>query len=103
MNRRQNVQRSALAAKAAANACSIRGQVVDLTFDTLSDAQAARDSKRAASALDPDFKRVMESRVRKTEAAKSNLEWLLDRYLIEISPRKKSAKTDQYRIGKLKK
>lgn len=43
------------------------------TFDTLPEARAFRDSKKAASVLDPDFKRVLESRIKKTEAASSNL------------------------------
>ena len=78
------------------------GHVVAETFDTLHEARAFRDSKKAASALDLDFKRVLESRIKKTEAASSNLGWLLDRYEAEVTPTKKSAVSESYRIGKLK-
>lgn len=80
----------------------IGGKKIDLTFDSRAEAEAVRASKKAAAALDPDFKRVMENRVRKIEAAKSNLGWLLDKYLVEFTSKKKSAKTEAYRIGKLK-
>lgn len=80
----------------------IGGHTIVETFDTLPEARAFRDSKKAASVLDPDFKRVLESRIKKTEAASSSLGWLLDRYEAEVTPAKKSAVSEKYRIGKLK-
>lgn len=80
----------------------IGGHTIVETFDTLPEARAFRDSKKAASVLDPDFKRVLESRIKKTEAASSSLGWLLDRYEAEVTPAKKSAVSEKYRIGKLR-
>ncbi|WP_202943201.1 integrase [Thiobacillus denitrificans] len=78
------------------------GHAVVETFDTLPEARAFRDSKKAASVIDPDFKRVLESRIKKTEAASSSLGWLLNRYEAEVTSGKKSATSERYRIGKLK-
>lgn len=80
----------------------VGGHTIVETFDTLPEARAFRDSKKAASVLDPDFKRVLESRIKKTEAASSSLSWLLDRYESEVTATKKSAVSEKYRIGKLK-
>ncbi|NDP47152.1 MAG: site-specific integrase [Sulfuriferula multivorans] len=78
------------------------GTTVLETFITLAEARAFRDGKKSASVLDPDFKRVLESRIKKTEAANSSLRWLLDKYEIEVTPGKKSATSELYRIGKVK-
>jgi integrase len=80
----------------------IGGNTICETFDTLPEARAFRDSKKAASVLDPDFKRVLESRIKKTEAASSSLSWLLGRYETEVTTAKKSAASEKFRIGKLK-
>ncbi|MDP2265924.1 MAG: site-specific integrase, partial [Thiobacillus sp.] len=80
----------------------VGGHTIVETFDALPEARAFRDSKKASSALDPDFKRVLESRIKKTEAANSNLGLLLDRYKDEVTSIKKSAVSERYRIGKLK-
>jgi len=42
------------------------GHVLTQTFDSLEEARAYRDSKKASHALDPDLKRVLDSRVAKT-------------------------------------
>lgn len=79
----------------------VGGHKISQVCDTLEEARAFRDSKRAASSLDPDFKRVLESRVRKSEANSYTLAKLLNNYKMEITPRKKSAVSESYRIGKV--
>lgn len=79
----------------------VGGHKISQVCDTLEEARAFRDSKKAASSLDPDFKRVLESRVRKSEAVSYTLGKLLEKYKREITPRKKSATSEGYRIGKV--
>lgn len=74
------------------------GHSIIETFDSLSEARSFRDLKRVAKALDPDFKRVLESRVKKKESAQFTLYSALDRYLKEITPRKKGADREADRI-----
>lgn len=79
----------------------VGGHKISQVCDTLEEARAFRDSKRAASSLDPDFKRVLESRVKKSVANSYTLGKLLDKYRLEVTPRKKSAVSESYRIGKV--
>lgn len=76
----------------------ISGHNIIETFDTLDEARAFRDLKRVAKALDPDFKRVLESRVKKKEADQFTLASALKRYLDEVTPRKKGADRERDRI-----
>lgn len=80
----------------------VGGNTIAETFNTLQEARAFRDAKRAAVVLDPDYRKILENRVRKTEAAAATLEKLLDRYEAEETVKKKSASSEKYRIGKLK-
>lgn len=79
----------------------VGGHKISQVCDTLEEARAFRDSKRVANSLDPDYKRVLESRVKKSEAVSYTLGKLLEKYKREITPRKKSATSEGYRIGKV--
>lgn len=72
------------------------------TFDTLEEARAFRDLKRVAKAIDPDFKRVVESRISQKEVSKFTLSAALDRYVAEVTPRKKGASREIDRINRWK-
>lgn len=72
------------------------------TFDTLAEARAYRNSKRAALALDPDAQRVLESRIKRHEVKAATLSKMLDRYKEEVSAKKKSADTEAHKIAKIK-
>lgn len=78
------------------------GHRITETFDTLNEARAFRDTKSVAKALDPDFKKVVASRVKKQEAASFTLSKALDRYSKEVTARKKGVSEENYKIGKLK-
>jgi integrase len=78
------------------------GHRITETFDTLNEARAFRDTKSVAKALDPDFKKVVASRVKKKEAASFTLAKALDRYSKEVTALKKGASEENYKIGKLK-
>ncbi len=80
---------------------SIGGFPVSGTFDTLAEARAFRDSKRAAVALDPDAKRVLESRVKKSEVRAMSLSKALERYENEVTPTKKGAEVEKSYIRKI--
>lgn len=80
----------------------VGGQKISETFRSLGEARAFRDTKLAASALDPDFKKVLASRVSKREATSASLGSLLDRYKDEITTTKKGAVPEGHRIAKLK-
>ncbi|TCV85867.1 site-specific integrase [Sulfurirhabdus autotrophica] len=80
----------------------VNGHRVTETFDTILEARAFRDSKNVAKALDPDFKRVVASRIKKQEAASFTISKALDRYLREVTVLKKGAAEEKYKIGKLK-
>lgn len=79
----------------------IGGHKISQVCDTLEEARAFRDTKRAASTLDPDFKRVLESRVKKSQAVSYTLGKLLVKYKREVTAHKKSATSEAYRIGKV--
>lgn len=80
----------------------VSGHRITETFDTLNEARAFRDSKSVAKALDPDYKRVLSSRVKKQEAASFTLTKALDRYSKEVTVLKKGVSEENYKIGKLK-
>lgn len=80
----------------------VGGHRITETFDTLNEARAFRDSKSVAKALDPDFKKVIASRVKKQEANSYTLSKALDRYSKEVTSLKKGASEENYKIGKLK-
>ncbi|MBI2275725.1 MAG: site-specific integrase [Dechloromonas sp.] len=72
------------------------------TFDTLVEARAFRDLKRADVALDPDAKRVLESRVKRSEIKALTLSKALDNYEMEVTPSKKGADVEKGYIRKIK-
>lgn len=72
------------------------------TFDTLVEARAFRDLKRADVALDPDAKRVLESRVKRSEIKSMTLSKALDIYELEVTPSKKGAEVEKCYIRKIK-
>lgn len=80
----------------------VGGNKMTETFDTLEEARAWRDGKRVSKALDPDFKKVVASRIKKRDAASLTLDKALDRYEVEVTAEKKGAKEEKYRIAKLK-
>lgn len=80
----------------------VGGHSIAETFDTLEEARTWRDSKRLAKSLDPDFKKVLESRVKKSEVRKMTLDAALDKYRKEVTPSKKGSNEEEYRIKKLR-
>lgn len=80
----------------------VHGYPISGTFDTLVEARAFRDLKRASVALDPDRQRVLESRARKQDIKSLTLEKALDRYAEEVTPKKKSAYVELGYIAKIK-
>lgn len=79
----------------------VNGRMIAETFDTLSEARAFRDSKRASLELDPDALRVLASRARKSEIRDMTLSKALKRYLEEVTPTKKGAKVEEGYIKKI--
>ncbi|WP_374600759.1 tyrosine-type recombinase/integrase [Niveibacterium sp.] len=79
-----------------------QGHALNGTFDTLAEARAFRDSKRASLALDPDAARVLKSRVRRNEIRTFTLEAALERYAVEVTPAKKGAAVELGYIAKIK-
>lgn len=80
----------------------IDGHSISGTFNTLEEARAFRNAKKAALALDPEAKRVFESRVKKEEIKTATLASLLDRYQKEVSAKKKSADSEAHKIAKIR-
>lgn len=79
----------------------VDGHLVTGTFDSLAEARAYRNSKRASLALDPDAQRVLESRVKRHEVKAATLSIILDRYKEEVSSKKKSAASEAHKIAKI--
>lgn len=80
---------------------TVAGVRIDENFDTLDEARAFRDRKRADLALDPTAKLVLQSREAKREAARLTLSALLKRYAEEVTPSKKGKRAELLRIKKL--
>lgn len=74
---------------------------ITCTFDSLAEARAYRDSKKANIALDPDAKRVLETRVKRSEISESTLAKVLERYEKEVTPSKKGAEVEKSFIRKI--
>lgn len=72
------------------------------TFDDLASAREFRDRKRLEAATDPHLKQTYQTQISKKSARTYLVENALDRYLAEITPRKKGAKCETLKIGKLK-
>lgn len=80
----------------------IAGNSISETFDTLDEARAYRDMKRAGKAIDPDYGKVVSALAKKRDAATMTLAKALTRYENEVTPSKKGAIPEKFRIGKLK-
>lgn len=80
----------------------VDGELITHTADTLAEARAFRNSKKAALALDPDAKRVLKSRITRHEVKAATLSKMLDRYKDEVSSKKKSAASEAHKIAKIK-
>lgn len=81
---------------------TVSGARIDENFDTINEARAFRDRKRADLALDPTTKLVLQSREVKREAARLTLASLLTKYEEEVTPSKKGKRAELLRIGKLR-
>ena len=77
---------------------TVSGMRIDETFDTIDEARAFRDRKKADLALDPTAKLVIQSREVKREAARLTLDTLLKKYEEEVTPTKKGSKQEAIRI-----
>ncbi|WP_244136809.1 site-specific integrase [Burkholderia vietnamiensis] len=71
------------------------------TFDSFEEARAFRDAKRAALALDPDAKRLLETRAKRSDVKAATLSTILDRYKKEISSKKKSSDSEAHKIVRI--
>ncbi|AOJ14124.1 site-specific integrase [Burkholderia vietnamiensis] len=71
------------------------------TFDSLEEARAYRDAKRAALTLDPDAKRLLETRAKRSDVKAATLTTILDRYKKEISSKKKSSDSEAHKIARI--
>jgi integrase len=71
------------------------------TFDSLEEARAFRDAKRAALTLDPDAKRLLETRAKRSDVKAATLSTILDRYKKEISSKKKSSESEAHKIARI--
>jgi integrase len=80
----------------------VAGHKVSKVFDTLDEARTWRDLQRAGSSLDLDEKRIFEARATKREARTFTVRQALERYELEVTPLKKGASVESFRIGKAK-
>jgi integrase len=81
---------------------TVSGMRIDENFDSLDEARAFRDRKRADLALDPTSRLVLQSRETKREAVRLTLGVLLQRYGTEVTPQKKGKRAELLRIQKLR-
>lgn len=81
---------------------TVSGARIDENFDTLDEARAFRDRKRADLAIDPTAKLVLQSREARREAARLTLDSLLARYADEVTPAKKGKRAELLKIKKLR-
>lgn len=79
----------------------VDGHLITGTFDTLEEAQAYRNSKRASLSLDHDAKRLLKNRVSRLEVKSATLFKMLERYKKEVTSKKKSITTEGHKISKI--
>ncbi|PIX53698.1 MAG: site-specific integrase [Zetaproteobacteria bacterium CG_4_10_14_3_um_filter_54_28] len=75
---------------------------LDKTFDTIQEARIFRDAHRMSQALDIHESALIESRIKKQSIKGVTVGDMLDKYLLEITPLKKGASAEEFRIGKAK-
>lgn len=80
----------------------IGGQRITSTFETLEEARAFLNLKRAQAALDPEASSIAASRIKRKDASAWSIARLLDLYEAEVTPRKRGAATERTRIRKIK-
>lgn len=80
----------------------MNGHKVDKTFDDLVSARNFRDKHKLSQSLDVHETSIIESRIKKRELKSFTIREALDRYLKEVTPKKKGAKVEEYRIGRAK-
>lgn len=80
----------------------VQGHKLDKTLDSLAEARVYRDSHRLSQSLDVHETAVIESRIKKQAIKSLTVGDALDRYLQEITPEKKGAAAEEFRIGKAK-
>jgi integrase len=81
---------------------TVSGVRIDENFDTIEEARAFRDRKRADIALDPTAKLVLQSREVKRDATRLTFGVLLDRYAVEVTPTKKGKREELMKMQKLR-
>lgn len=80
----------------------IGGNRISGTFETLDEARAFLNLKRAQAALDPDAGRIAAGRIRRQDANAWSIARLLDLYQVEVTPTKRGEQTERLRIEKTK-
>ncbi|MDP2761809.1 MAG: site-specific integrase [Sideroxyarcus sp.] len=80
----------------------VNGHRLDKVLDILSEARVYRDSHKLSQALDVHESAVIESRIKKQAIKGLSVGDALDRYLLEVTPTKKGASAEEFRIGKAK-
>lgn len=80
----------------------VGGEQLNSTFETLEEARAFLNLKRAAIALDPDAGHIAATRVKRSDANAWTVGRLLDRYAVEVTPTKRGAKQELLKIARFK-
>jgi integrase len=80
----------------------VAGHKISETFDDLVSAREFRDRKRLEATTDPHLKETYQTRISKSVARTYLLADALDKYLAEVTPKKKGASREEDRINKLK-
>lgn len=78
----------------------VQGHKLDKTLDSLSEARIYRDSHKLSQSLDVHETAILKARIQKQSIKSFTVDDALDRYLKEITPAKKGASTEEFRIGK---
>lgn len=78
------------------------GSKIDKTFDSLREARIFRDGHKLSQALDGHESTIISNRIAKQSIKGLSVGDALDRYLLEITPAKKGADVEDFRIGKAK-
>lgn len=78
----------------------VQGHKLDKTLDSLAEARIFRDSHKLSQSLDVHETTIIKARIQKQLIKSYTVDDALDRYLKEITPTKKGASTEEFRIGK---
>lgn len=81
---------------------SANGFKINKVFDSLSEARFYRDSHKLAQSVDSTASVLIDARLKKEIIKTVTVDKALDQYLIEVTPRKKGAKVEEYRIKRAK-